>query len=606
MKTQRKAREHTDLYHKFSEIDGSHPLKTLNPASVVEYQARQRAGGHVVYFNFTLAKSMGLIPADHAGKLSKTLEKRILDTFSLVIINEYDLINQTPVNSKDILPNTYMATRYLQLQHPNKQGKTSGDGRSIWNGYVQHQGHQWDISSCGTGATKLSPATSIYKKFFQTGDPAVSYGCGYSELDEGLSTLFMSEVLHENSIKTERVLAIIQFKNGYTINVRAHQNLLRPSHFFMYVKQNRLNPLKRLTDYYIEREVAEGRLEKAATKKKQYRLFLEKISHTFAELAAKMEDEYIFCWLDWDGDNILMDGSIIDYGSLRQFGLFHHEYRYDDVQRYSTSIKEQKEKARHTVQTFAQIYEYLISAEKHRLDSFTHHWAVELYNEKFDYYKNRNLLFKIGFTEQQIDYLLHYHKTTVLRFRKDFSYFERCKSEVGLHEVADGINHSAIFCMRDILRELPQLHLLGHETLSNAEFIEIIKSTYATENDLKVSSYRQRKIKSFQKNYWHMIDALCKKMRVDRETILSNISTRTSVINKYGRITGNSICHIVNRVIKHKPKLSPEDIHRLNAYLIQYQHLNPDKKLKPIKLSPKLKLLFMQFVSLIKNNREGL
>lgn len=41
--------------------------------------------------------------------------------------------------------------------------------------------------SCGTGATCLSPATHIFKKFFQTGDPSISYGCGYSDLDDGVT-----------------------------------------------------------------------------------------------------------------------------------------------------------------------------------------------------------------------------------------------------------------------------------------------------------------------------------------------------------------------------------------------------------------------------------
>ena len=75
---------------------------------------------------------------------------------------------------------------------------------------------------------------------------------------------------------------------------------------------------------------------------RRFEYFLESFTTRFAEISADFEDNYIFCWLDWDGDNILMDGSIIDYGSVRQFGLFHSEYRYDDIDRYSTNIVEQK------------------------------------------------------------------------------------------------------------------------------------------------------------------------------------------------------------------------------------------------------------------------
>lgn len=41
-------------------------------------------------FNFNLAKEMGLIN-EHDHKLTKDLVKKILETFSLTIINEYDI-----------------------------------------------------------------------------------------------------------------------------------------------------------------------------------------------------------------------------------------------------------------------------------------------------------------------------------------------------------------------------------------------------------------------------------------------------------------------------------------------------------------------------------
>ena len=65
----------------------------------------------------------------------------------------------------------------------------------------------------------------------------------------------------------------------------------------------------------------------------------------FDLIMTRFENDYIFCWLDWDGDNILIkDGGVIDFGSVRQFGLYHHAYRFDDDERWSTNIKEQKKK----------------------------------------------------------------------------------------------------------------------------------------------------------------------------------------------------------------------------------------------------------------------
>jgi len=166
-------------YDRFSLINGNHDFQKAVPEGSVGYSVRLRKGGKLSYFNYGLAKEMGLISGDHPQKMNQKLSQTVLDTFGIQIINEYDLIHHTPIPKKTIKPHKYMATRYLQLQHPDKTGRTSGDGRSIWNGQISHRGTTWDVSSCGTGATCLSPATAIAKKFFKTGDPSVSYGCGY-------------------------------------------------------------------------------------------------------------------------------------------------------------------------------------------------------------------------------------------------------------------------------------------------------------------------------------------------------------------------------------------------------------------------------------------
>ena len=180
----------------------------------MEYSVRLRKGGKLSYFNYDLAKEMGLISGDHPQKMNQKLSETVLDTFGIQIINEYDVMNNTPIPKKNIKPNKYMATRYLQLQHPDKTGRTSGDGRSIWNGQISYRGTTWDVSSCGTGATCLSPATAIEKKFFKTGDPSVSYGCGYSDLSDGISAALLSEIFYRNGIATERTLAVIEYPKG--------------------------------------------------------------------------------------------------------------------------------------------------------------------------------------------------------------------------------------------------------------------------------------------------------------------------------------------------------------------------------------------------------
>lgn len=594
-------------YSQFSKLNGEHPFKTQVPEGYVEYPARQKKGGKVAFFNFELAREMGLIDKNHPNELNAELEKEILATFSIVIINEYDQEHQIKFPANEILTHTYMATRYLQLQHPNKIGLTSGDGRTVWNGVVKNKGITWDVSSCGTGATKLSPACNNNKKFYQTGDPSISYGCGLSELDEGLETLFFSEVLNRNGLKTERILAIIEFEKGLAINVRANLNLMRPSHFFNHLKQGNYAALKKVVDYYIEREIANKHWKNNfKNDQEKYNFLAKQVALTFSETAAKFEDEYIFCWMDWDGDNILMDGAIIDYGSIRQFGLFHDEYRFDDVERFSTTILEQRLKARYIAQCFAQIAHFLITKKKKPLANFKNHTYLTLFDKHFLECKHRNLLFKIGFQESHLNFLLTNHLPVVQQFKKAFNFFERSKANKGMHKVADGINHDAIFCMRDILRELPQLYLTRGSKITAPEFIEVIKSSYAKKNDLRLDKERFKNIESFQANYLKMTGLIEKEFKIATNQLLLEITMRSSVINKYDRVTGDSITWIVDKVKKHRPHLNAEAIFKLSQEFTSYQTLDPDQKVQRNPENKEHQKLMRDLFSIVREYREGL
>ena len=595
-------------YPSFSKLNGEHPFKTKVPEGRVEYKARYKKGGKVAFFNFDLAKEMGLIPKTHDNVLNPELERELLETFSLVIINEYDVINNIKFPEEEIHPHTFMATRYLQLQHPDKTGKTSGDGRSVWNGTVRHQGVTWDVSSCGTGGTKLSPASNINKKFYQTGDPSISYGCGLSEVAEGLETLFFSEVLGQNGFKTERVLAIVEYEKGLAINVRANPNLMRPSHFFGHLKQGNYTALKNVADYYIARQIENKAWEQTQFKsdKEKYYYLAEQVAKAFSETAAKFEDEYIFCWLDWDGDNILMDGGIIDYGSIRQFGLFHGEYRYDDVQRFSTTILEQKQKAKYIVQCFIQIADFLSTKKKKSLSQFRKHDIIDNFDKNFLACKTKNLLQKFGLKKDEQEFLMKNHMGQVTKFRKVFSYFERAKSKRGAYKVADGINRDALFSMRDIMRELPQLFLTKNTTLSFQEFTEVIKSSYAKKSDLRLTPIRKKQISRFQNVYMSLVKILEKHQAESRNYILLEITMRSSIINKYDRVTGDSITHIVDKVKKMRPKLSPEEIYSLSQQFRNYQDLDPDKKKVAPESVGRQKVIMRGLSSIVKECREGL
>lgn len=562
-------------FPRFRLIDGSHPFKKAVPGAYVDYQARTRHGGKVVYFNFELAKEMGLIPADTPHEMTEALSKAVLETFAIQIINEYDIIHKTPIPPEDIKPGRYMATRYLQLQHPDKKGTTSGDGRSIWNGTIRHKGVSWDISSCGTGATCLSPATAIEGRFFKTGTTMASYGCGLSDVGEGLSAALMSNIFHRNGLATERSLCVIEFPQGRSINVRAARNLLRPSHFFNHLKQGNIERLKQAIDYFIDRQVANGEMKRQETPEKTYKEMVRQIALKFAKATARFESDYIFVWLDWDGDNVLTDGGIIDYGSVRQFGLFHHEYRYDDVDRFSTTIPEQRRKAREIVQTFVQIADYLSTGVRKSKHKFAKHEFIRLYDKEFDEHLLKNLLHKIGLNKNQSEYLLSKQMRLVKQFKAAHGYFERAKSSRGKYSVGDGITCDAIYCMRDIQRELPIYFLRNKELPAEKQFLEMMASSYAKKKDLVVTPQRRQRINQFMRLYLRMMTTLAEANNSSIEHVFSEVVMRSSVINMADRITGDAIISITAQLVRGKKDMSFSELQSIMEHFVDCQRRNP-------------------------------
>jgi uncharacterized protein YdiU (UPF0061 family) len=572
----------TQSYALFSKIDGSHSFKNAVPGGFVDYETRKRHGGKIAFFNFELAKEMGLIPRDHAHRLNAELTETLLDTFALVVINEWDIENKRKFPKEDIKPNRYMATRYLQLQHPNKRGTTSGDGRGIWNGEFKSRGITWDVSSSGTGATCLSPAVAIEKKFFKTGDPKVCYGNGYNSVSDGFSTGLMSEIFHTNGIATERTLLIIEFAGGSSINVRAAANLLRPSHFFHHLKQGNRESLKAAVDYFISKQVANGEWNCSPGRAGAYKYFAEQMALTFSRLAAQFESEYVFCWLDWDGDNILANGGIIDYGSVRQFGLFHSEYRYDDVDRYSTKLAEQRRNARYLIQTFAQIRNFLETGRRRNIRKFKKDPAIALFESNFELCMDEFLLKKIGFDSLTRKTLLSQNRSEVTHFRRIYAHFERTQCQKGIRSVADGITSDAAFSMRECLRELPK-HYLNDKNLFLAPeaFLKMMKSSYAKKTDLKITSYRLEKIREFQDRYVKLVEIAAgksPKKSMTPERILLELTMRSSIINRPDRITGDGVMDVTEIILKMKKKWPQFELQLFFEKLVDYQLLDPANK----------------------------
>ncbi len=562
-------------YPRFGRIDGSHPWKNRVPGAFVDYAARRRRNGQVAFFNFPLAKELGLVPSRHAERLNPALERAILRTFGLRIINEWDYLHRVRVPARERLPGTYMATRYLQLQHPGRSGKTSGDGRSVWNGTITHDGVTWDISSCGTGVTRLCPATALEGRFFRSGSRTASYGCGTAALGEGIAAALLSETFHRNGIATERVLAVIALPNGFAINVRAGRNLLRPSHFFAPLKHCDLTRLRAAVDLFCERQIGNTDWPKLATGPERYRYMAEETARAFARAAAMFESEYIFCWLDWDGDNVLANGGIVDYGSVRQFGLYHREYRFDDDDRWSTTIPEQRIKARFLAQCFAQIRDFVSTGRKRPITSFRRDPVLRIFDAEFAATKTRLFLHKLGLRPETGAWLARTHAPALARLRRAYSHFERARSARGPRKASDGLTWNAVFSMRDLLRELSRHFEHGGVRLPARDLIALASSSYATARDRACSPTRARRARELQAGYLALLHAAARHERRPLGEFLAEVARRSAVINRRERITGDGVEYATDRLLRHRRRLGRGGVMRVIAEFVNHQDLNP-------------------------------
>jgi len=606
----RTAATHRYDYSSFDQLNGTHPWQTAVPEGCILYPVRQLPGGKVSYFNFELAKEMGLIDSRHSHRLNKKLEQKLLDTFCIRIINEWDQAHNVVVPKAMIKPNLYMATRYLQLQHPDKSGRTSGDGRCIWNGIVSAKGRIWDVSSRGTGVTQLAPGVVLAGKPLQSGNQDHGYGCGLAEIDELYAAALMAEIFHRNGISTERVLCIIDLGKGIGIGVRAGLNLMRPAHMFSHLKQGELEPLHRAADYLVDRQHKNGQWSFSTSNRKRYELMLEEIASNFARFAAHLDREYIFAWLDWDGDNVLIDGGIIDYGSVRQFGLRHDQYRYDDVDRFSTNLNGQRQKARQIVKTFSQLVDFITTGERKPLPSFKNCKAVRIFDLQFKHHLLDRFLYQLGFNQAQRADLLNSNHRFVQQLYDSFSYFERIKTYRKMQRVADGVNRPAIFNMRAIAAHLPgffhaHIDSFPEVLMPESEFFSLMVSSHATRKDKRMNDRLTNRIVRFQRQYKSLI--LKARGKKDLKDHLEKIALRASRINREDRITGNALIHVVDELLKARRKGCPDSvIQEVMAAFIEDQTLDPEMKMietsTPSATAPQE--LLMTVLTLVQGHKE--
>ncbi|MFN7905058.1 MAG: hypothetical protein ACK5P5_07720, partial [Pseudobdellovibrionaceae bacterium] len=375
----------------------------------------------------------------------------------------------------------------------------------IWNGLVTRDGKSWDVSSRGTGVTRLSPGYVQAQKPLKTGSTKFGYGCGLAEVDELISSAIQSEIFHQQGIYTERMLCIIDVGKGCGVGVRAAPNLLRPAHLFLYLKQGRREELKKCFEFFFERE-------KLNSLNLNWKNFIPFYSDHLAKLVAYCESHFIFFWLDWDGDNCLMHPGIIDYGSIRQFGLNHDSYRYDDITRYSTTLGEQKIKAKGILQSFLQALDFVQTGHKKRFESFQNHPELQKFKSLFFQHKRHFILQRLGFNELQIRYLLKMQRRKTLKMLQTFEKLESLKVTGKTQKVPDGINIPPMLNTRESLYQLAHDLEAWSEIASEKKpkwsqlKIPFLGSSFVPKRRKQMLNKHQSTWNQFQKLYFELIE----------------------------------------------------------------------------------------------------
>jgi hypothetical protein len=167
------------------------------------------------------------------------------------------------------------------------------------------------------------------------------------------------------------------------------------------------------------------------------------------------------------------------------------------------------------------------------------------------------------------------------------SCFERARSSRGPSKVPDGLTWDAIFCVRDLLRELPKRwlerseaegsKLFGRGThVPGREVLDIALSDYASRSDRKPTPHRLRMAAQLQRAWLELIRSESRRRRVPARRLLADVAVRAARMNPYDRITGDSVDHASARLLRRRRTLSPESLYRLVARFTDYQDVRTE------------------------------
>ena len=219
------------------------------------------------------------------------------------------------------------------------------------------------------------------------------------------------------------------------LTVRVAPNLLRPSHFFGLLQRRDDEGLRECVRYYADREVRDGRWPVLKSEREKFATWQrESPSTSPAPLQCSRTNTFLLAGLGWGQCPLRRQHHRL--WLVRQFGLYHHDYRFEDTDRMSTSIPEQKRKARQIVQRFIQIRELLLTGERPALTTLANDDVLDLFDREFEIHKRRLFLRQVGFDETTAEKLRVHSPPEVETLLRLHNRLERKRSSVGRKPVA--------------------------------------------------------------------------------------------------------------------------------------------------------------------------
>jgi hypothetical protein len=218
---------------------------------------------------------------------------------------------------------------------------------------------------------------------------------------------------------------------------------------------------------------------------------------------------------------------------------------------------------------------------KENLNNFKNAACLRVFDDAFENERNQRLLWRIGFTAEQITYLMSNARKEIRDFDRSLRYFEDRKVKKGIEKLPDGFTHSPVFLIRNLLRLLPAYYVA--QTISRADdtsaympddiFCRIMAASYVGKRDLKPTASTASHVQAFQECYLRLVAALGGPF----DLVLKTLQERSAVINHRHRITGDAVTWIIEEVIAMRSKIRIDGLQEALDAFIDSQVLIPGK-----------------------------